>query len=140
MHHSISKICKRSLNKIELVEHFKEALSYSDEMLSEKSSAIIQLIADHHRGKGWSDTLDDQQLLHQNVEEAPLMDPVKEMQFFQQYVKKSANELFEYLFLLKGIVNRKMLTSFFFGKNKLFSFLQLSKRNYKLLLWKLVKG
>ncbi len=140
LHHSISKICKRSKDKIELATNLKEAISYSDEMLAEKSEAIIRLIADHHRGIGWSDTLNDQQLLKQNIEEAPLMDPEKEMLFFQNYVKKSANELFEYLFQLKGIVNRKMLTSFFFGKNKLFSFSQLSKKNYKLLLWKLVKG
>lgn len=140
LHHSVSEICKRSLNKKELIEHFNEAINFTDEELSGKSVAIIQLIADHHRGKGWADTLNEHSLLKGNVDDTPPVDPLKEMQFFQHYVKKTANELFEYLFQLKSIVSGKMLITFFFGKNKLFSFSQLSKRNYKLFLWKLVKG
>lgn len=140
LHASVSAICKRSGNQEEFLSHFMEAIHFTEDELKEKSEKIMQIISEHHRGKGWTDTLDNQQLLQINMEETPQLDPLKEMLFFQHYVKKTSNELFEYLFQLKSLVSKKVLLSFFFGKNKLFSFTQLSKRNYKLLAWKLVKG
>jgi hypothetical protein len=60
--------------------------------------------------------------------------------FFQEYQKKPSNELIEHLLSLKQLVTKKLLLSFFIGKNRLFSIFDLNKQNAKRIAIKFLKS
>jgi hypothetical protein len=107
-------------------------------VLSEK---IKTGIYQYHRGEKWVENLEKNAF---PFEFSHLIEPElflkNEALFFQNYQKKSNAELIEHLLSLKQLVTKKLLLSFFIGRNQLFSIFDLNRQNAKRIAIKFLKS
>jgi hypothetical protein len=107
-------------------------------LLSEK---IKTGIYQHHRGEKWAENLENGSHAFDNLTIKNPDEFLKtEAMFFQDYQKKTSNELIEHLLTLKQLVSNKLLLSLFIGKNRLFSIFDLNKQNAKRIAIKFFKS
>jgi len=98
-------------------------------------------IYQYHRGEKWAENLENDGFIFQPINSIDGELFLKnEAFFFQEYQKKPSNELIEHLLSLKQLVTKKLLLSFFIGKNRLFSIFDLNKQNAKRLVIKFLKS
>jgi len=135
---------------VEIQKHLIEASSFDtyystiDNYLNFKLNEISELsntlrlgIFQFHRGEKWSVNLENTAIkfeLSNKIDAALFLE--KEALFFQEYQKKSSNELIEYLLTLKELVSKKVILSLFIGSNRVFSIFKLNKQNAKRLVIK----
>jgi hypothetical protein len=116
-------------------------LNYQSDELNVLSDKIRLGIYQYHRGEKWAENLENDGFIFQPINSIDGELFLKnEAFFFQEYQKKPSNELIEHLLSLKQLVTKKLLLSFFIGKNRLFSIFDLNKQNAKRLVIKFLKS
>lgn len=130
---------------VEIQKHLIEASSFDryystiDYYLNLKLNEINELsntirlgIFQFHRGEKWAVNLENTAIkfeLSNKIDATLFLE--KEALFFQEYQKKSTDELIEHLLSLKELVSKKTLLSLFIGSNRVFSIFNLNKQNAK---------
>jgi hypothetical protein len=98
-------------------------------------------IYQYHRGEKWASNLENESNAFDiSIIKNPDEFLKTEAMFFQDYQKKTSNELIEHLLTLKQLVSKKLLISLFIGKNRLFSIFDLKKQNVKRIAIKFFKS
>ena len=115
----------------------KNYLNFDLDAIKNLSEKIRLGIYQFHRGEKWRENLKNDGLIFQpsNEIDASLF-LKKEALFFQEYQKKTSDELIEHLLTLKDLVSKKVILSLFIGSNRVFSIFKLNKQNAKRLVIK----
>jgi hypothetical protein len=109
--------------------------------LNQLSGKIKTGIYQYHRGEKWASNLENGSHVFDNsIIKNPDEFLKNEAMFFQEYQKKTSNELIEHLLSLKQLVSKKLLLSLLIGKNRLFSIFDLNKQNVKRIAIKFFKS
>jgi len=115
-------------------------LTLESTILNTLSDKIRNGIYTYHRGEKWAADVENKTLEFDNTKiNNPDEFLKQEAIFFQDYQKKSTNELIEHLLSLKHLFSKKCLLAMFLGSNRLFSFFDLNKQNIKRIAIKILK-
>lgn len=133
-HESIQHLFKQPASAAELNSDFYEILSRSDDELFALSKTVRELIYRHHRGSEWVQSLHAPSAIVDYV-----VDVKAEAGFFQVYLGKTAQVLFNDLLKLKQLVTKPVIRTFFIGKYAVYSIFSLSFKNWKQLGFRLMK-